>query len=104
MVATVRRKQWTPEEYERLGELGVFGPEKHVQLVDGVIYEIGRQTPQHANTIPEYWIDNIIDQQLEVHRDPSPSGYQTRFVLKRGDSVSPLAKPDASIPVADLLP
>jgi len=60
--------------------------------------------------VPEYWILNLVDDQLEVHRDPSPDGahpngfrYAKVVVLRPGDSVTPLAVPQASIPVASLI-
>lgn len=61
--------------------------------------------------VREYWILNLDDRVLERHRDPArmsdePYGYNYRSVtrLRPDDSVSPLAKPDSSISVADLLP
>jgi Uma2 family endonuclease len=60
--------------------------------------------------IADYWIANLVDDQLEVYRDPQPDAsqayghrYPTRIILQRGDSVSPLAAPHLTIPVADLL-
>ena len=61
--------------------------------------------------IPDYWVLNLIDRRLEVRRDPAPDpnelygfGYQSVIVLHERDFVSPLAVPEASIAVADLLP
>jgi Uma2 family endonuclease len=61
--------------------------------------------------LPDYWIINLGDRQLEVLRDPIPYpgarygyAYRTRTVLLPGDTVRPLAKPDAVIPVDALLP
>ena len=61
--------------------------------------------------IPEYWIINLSDDQLEVHRDPAPRvdqpfgyGYATVVVHRASDVVSPLAAPDRVVTVADLLP
>jgi Uma2 family endonuclease len=54
--------------------------------------------------IGEYWIVNLIDGHLEVHRQPSPSGYRDRQVIAREQSVSPMAAAGATIRVADLLP
>jgi Uma2 family endonuclease len=61
--------------------------------------------------VPDYWIVNLIDEALEVHRDPAvapltPFGwrYRERQVLHAGASISPLAAPAARILVADLLP
>ena len=61
--------------------------------------------------VPDYWIVNLADRVLEVHRDPAPSAdapyewrFSTLFRLGAADSVSPLAAPRARILVADLLP
>lgn len=56
------------------------------------------------NQIAEYWIVNLAERQLEVHRDPAGDGYRSRAVLAAGESVSPLAAPAAKVAVADLLP
>lgn len=61
--------------------------------------------------IPEYWIINLVDRRLEVYRQPQKSSsdpnsvdYGWRQVLTAQDSISPLSLPQASIPVAELLP
>jgi Uma2 family endonuclease len=54
--------------------------------------------------IPEYWIVNLKERCLEVLRDPQNAVYRPRTVLRAGNTVSPLACPEASIAVADLLP
>ena len=61
--------------------------------------------------LPEYWIVNLVDRVLEVHREPRPDagapyGWAYRLVLTLGpdEHATPLAAPSASILVADLLP
>lgn len=54
--------------------------------------------------IPELWIVNLGEARLEVHRQPHLAGYAERVVLAAGDNVAPLARPTASLAVADLLP
>ena len=61
--------------------------------------------------IAEYWIINLPDSVLEVHRQPAPMtdqplGHHYRSItrLTKGDTLSPLAQPDSHIAVADLLP
>jgi Uma2 family endonuclease len=64
-----------------------------------------RKIPLYArHGIPESWLLNLIRGTLEVYRDPSSAGYQTRTVLRTGDSLSPLSRPDRSVRVAELLP
>jgi len=56
------------------------------------------------HSIPKYWILNVVDMQLEVHRDPRGDSYSTKQTFYATDVVSPLSMPTASIAVADLLP
>jgi Uma2 family endonuclease len=72
----------------------------------------GRKASVYAKFgILDYWVLNLIDRQLEVHRRPiGDAAHRYRFryadigILKEGDSVTPLAAPAASIAVRDLLP
>jgi Uma2 family endonuclease len=64
-----------------------------------------------AGNVSDYWIANLQDRQLEVHRDPvaDPMAefgfrYDSVTILRIGQSVSPLLAPHLLIPVADLLP
>ena len=52
--------------------------------------------------IPEYWIVNIGDHQLEVFRNPSSSGYETHKILRADECVTPLHAPNFSLPLASL--
>ena len=61
--------------------------------------------------VEDYWIINLVDGVLEVHREPTadqqqPFGYTYRSVrtLQRTDTIAPLAAPDSEIVVGDLLP
>jgi Uma2 family endonuclease len=182
LAADIRRM--TREEYHRLGEEGFFPPDKRVELIDGIVYEMPTQDSRHSGTIqaaqeelllvftegfhlriqmplaldlwsepvpdlavvpghwrdylsahpttaalvvevaassvrfdredkrllyaaagiPEYWILFVKTKQLEVLRDPKAGDYRSRTILKPGDTVAPLAAPEALIQVADLLP
>jgi Uma2 family endonuclease len=60
--------------------------------------------------LPEYWIVNLVDRQVEVYTHPQPAAappaYATRTDYRAGDAV-PLTLdgvPVATIPVADVLP
>src|SRR6266446_3923031 len=53
--------------------------------------------------VPEAWLLNMSAQRLEVHRHPSPDGYQNVRSLQRGESVAPLAFPDLTLTVDALL-
>ena len=61
--------------------------------------------------LPEYWIVNLVDQVLEVYRDPGPDpgatygwAYRVMLTLRPNEHVMPLAVPLTHILVADLLP
>ena len=53
--------------------------------------------------IPEYWILNVVDDCLEVHRNPAGEAYQTKLTLRLGDTITP-PKGINAIEVADVLP
>jgi Uma2 family endonuclease len=57
------------------------------------------------NAIPEYWILNLVDAVLEVHREPAGGDYARRTVLGASERITPLRAADArGIAVADVLP
>ena len=64
-----------------------------------------------AGGIADYWIVNLVQRQLEAHRNPvaDPARvfgfwYADRTILDPGDGIAPLAAPNARVAVADLLP
>ena len=176
---------WTRAKYEQLVEAGVFGPEEHIELIEGEIVDV--MTPQssehsvavrladsrlrqafgggfdiltqmplaigadsepepdlavvegqprdyiagHPTTallivevaetsleydserkkrlyaqcgIQEYWIVNLRDRCLMVHREPRGETYGSEVTLGPGQSIDPLSCPGADVRVADLLP
>lgn len=179
-----RTRLWDRDEYERMIETGILGPEDRVELLEGEIVEMSPEKSRHATAvdlaleclraafgpgftirvqhplslgdrsepapdlavvkgdprdyadrhpaqaslvvevadtslehdrvrkarvyaqaaIPEYWIVNLTEERLEIHRDPGPEGYRSRTVSDRQDAVAALAAPMASIAVSDLLP
>ena len=54
--------------------------------------------------IAEYWIVNLIDQKLEVYREPQGEQFRNFQVFLDGQHIMPLAQPSLSIRVSDLLP
>ncbi len=180
----VQPRKWTREEYERMIDADLFGPEDRVELIEGEILVMSPEKTWHAATIdlvaevlrrvfgdghtirvqhpmslgdrsepepdvcvvkgsprdylkahpqtallvvevaetslandrtrkaslyarmalPEYWIVNLVDGCVEVHRDPSAEVYRTLTRHGRADHVTPLAAPHARIAVSDLLP
>jgi Uma2 family endonuclease len=61
--------------------------------------------------IVDYWIVNLVDRQLEVYRNPGPDPdrpgryrYADVTIVPADGQITPLAKSDMQIAVADLLP
>jgi Uma2 family endonuclease len=61
--------------------------------------------------IADYWIVNLVDDAVEVHRNPvldpsQPSGYRYGNVVayRAGESISPLIASGAVVAVSTLLP
>lgn len=108
-------------------------PEPDVSVVGGPLADADRALPSRALLIVEvsdsslaldqtekaslyaragiadYWILNLVERVLEVHREPTagltaPYGWRYRLIhrLAAGDVVSPLAAPRSRIPVARL--
>jgi Uma2 family endonuclease len=54
--------------------------------------------------IADYWVLDIVGRQLYVHREPVDGFYRAITVYAELEEAAPLAKPDAAVRVADLLP
>jgi len=78
----------------------------------GLTLARGRKAAAYARSgIADYWIVNLLDRALEVHREPARPGparrhwgYASIQTLSPGATVTPLAAPAAAIRIADLLP
>jgi Uma2 family endonuclease len=72
----------------------------------------GRKAAIYARArIADYWIVNLVDRVIEIHREPARPGparrnwgYAQVRALGAGHAIAPLAAPSARIPVAELLP
>src|SRR6266436_2517400 len=72
----------------------------------------GRKAAAYARAgIADYWIVNLVDRVLEVHREPARPGparrrwgYAAVETLGADAAVAPIAAPSARVYVADLLP
>jgi len=84
-----------------------------VEVADTSLYmDTGAKAQLYAAAgILDYWVIDLNNRLLIVHRDPRPhptnpfgGAYATVHSLSREQSVSPLAAPQASVSVADLIP
>ena len=53
--------------------------------------------------IPELWIADLNRAWITVYTDPTADGYTTTRVFRRGESLTPLACPDLTVAVDDVL-
>ena len=45
----------------------------------------------------------LVDQSIEIYREPHFTGYGLKSVLRAGDKAKPLAFPDVAVDLAELL-
>lgn len=76
-----------------------------IEVADSsLVYDRQTKASLYARAgILEYWIVNLIDHVIEVYRDPSGGRYQLVEIAHRGEHIEPLAFPDISIAVEDVL-
>lgn len=56
-----------------------------------------------SHNITEYWIVNLIDDCLEVYRQPQDGDYLEKSVLSKADNLNLVVLPDIQVAVADIL-
>lgn len=54
--------------------------------------------------IPEYWVLDLSNRLLRIHRVPSRGGYRETLIREERDQVAPISFPSRLVAVADLLP
>ena len=78
----------------------------------GLALARGQKAAAYARArINDYWIVNLVDRVLEIHREPLRPGparrhwsYAAIEMLGAEAAIAPLAAPSASVRVSDLLP
>jgi Uma2 family endonuclease len=85
----------------RLGEVLLA-----IEVADSSLeYDRETKAPLYARAgVPETWILNVRDGQLEVYREPGPAGYARTYTRRPDQQVAAEAFPDLVLRVADLLP
>lgn len=76
-----------------------------IEIADSsLIYDQEVKAPLYATArITELWLVNLIEQRLEIYRQPTANGYQETNYYRSNDSISSLAFPDISLTVAEIL-
>ena len=54
--------------------------------------------------ISEFWILNLADDVLEIYRQPEGGGYRELLTIPADGTASPLAFPDVTMSLADIIP
>src|SRR5205807_893094 len=101
-------RRWTRHEYERLIDHGFLDEDAR----SGLRLARGRKAAAYARAgIADYWIVDLVDRLLEVHREPARPGparrhwgYAAIETLGADATITPLSAPSAGIRVSDLLP
>lgn len=90
---TARLRRWTRHEYEQMVDADIFGPEDHIELLDGEIVEMMPQGTKHVGMVAV--IDEILRQSLPV------GGH----IRQQGPiALDSSSEPEPDIVVAALLP
>ena len=115
-----------------IGELDEFNdPEPDVAVLRGVVEDYREREPDPATEVmlvveasnttlrgdtttkvrlyaryglPEYWVVSIPNRELLVYRQPTAEGYADVQTLNESSLVAPIAAPQTTVRVADLLP
>lgn len=76
-----------------------------IEVSDSTVeYDRQVKAPLYARSgVREMWLINLGAGQVEVYRNPSPDGYREQRYLQRGEAVAPLAFPEASFRVDEIL-
>jgi len=53
--------------------------------------------------VAEVWIVNLSEATVEVYREPHFTGYGNKTIVRAGETIDPLAFPDATVDMAELL-
>ena len=76
-----------------------------VEIADSSLgYDLGDKAALYAESdVLEYWVVDVNGRRIIVHRDPVAGSYRSIVAHAEGESVAPLAAPDHSTPVKDVL-
>jgi Uma2 family endonuclease len=67
-------------------------------------YDRGEKARLYASCgVPEYWVVNLVDRVVEVHREPASGGYRRVTVVPKGGRLRLLAFPKVELAVDDFV-
>jgi Uma2 family endonuclease len=53
--------------------------------------------------VSEVWLINLVEQKIEVYREPNFTGYSSKTILRPGQQAASQAFPDVVVDVGELL-
>jgi Uma2 family endonuclease len=76
-----------------------------IEVADSSLaYDQRVKLPLYAREgVPEVWLVELTRRLIAVHREPSSTGYAVTLAVRPGEHIAPVALPDLSLAVADLL-
>ena len=76
-----------------------------IEVADSTLtFDLGEKADAYArHNVTELWVVNLQGDALVVHRDPTLDGYARVETLAHGESISPLAFPDVTFTVDEIL-
>jgi len=95
-----------PVETYRLGHPAATQVQLLIEVADtSVAFDTTTKARLYARAgIADYWVVDVNARRLLVFRDPLGGSYQTITQYEAAESVSPLAAPEASLRIDDILP
>lgn len=75
-----------------------------IEVADSSLrYDRGEKADLYAQSgVPEYWVVDLADRVVEVHRSPSAGRYEEQRVRASGTRIQLLAFPDVEVAVDDI--
>ncbi len=95
--------------FRSINDLVTVTPEEIYLLVEvadsSLTFDRDTKLPRYAAAgIPEVWIANLVNRQVEAHSNPVEGVYRNVLIVHPGATVSPQAFPDVTLAVNDFLP
>jgi Uma2 family endonuclease len=89
-------------------ETAVPGPESVLLLIEvaetSLPYDREIKLRLYARAgVPEVWLVDLVRNEVEIHREPTPEGYRRGETLGPGDRLAPMALPEVSLSPAQFL-
>ncbi len=105
-------RKFTTQQYHQMAETGIFHPQENLELIQGeiitlspvgfrhafVTYDREIKIPLYAQyQIPEVWLINLSQKQLERYTEGRSGKYQTIDIFNASRTIKPLAFPSLEL-------